>query len=498
MRSASATRRGGNSGTVLPMETPEYERQQIVEYLQAESGSDFSVEHVEKLASEYVLGQQYDVWDAHTNEGRWWVITPPANLYSQDQIKSMDIALSFHIGLMTRVMARDSVKFQEGGKKTWVLEVLRRLETAAENLNQAREIEDVQAVGMRLREALLTLTDKLRALDLEMPIGVELPAQNGNFKGWAEVFSNVVAPGASAGRLRKILKSQSDCTWEYLGWLTHARNASMLDGQLAYNATNYVIEMFLLAVARIERGPRDRCPECSSYQLSRQHADDAWLQVCGTCDWSGPTDPPRPIEEDYRRPDGADTAAEGECIPLENFSISLTPGQARKALGRAASAFDANDDQPRWSNRFAVRLGEENEIHDVHRMAFSSFNHEPALGAELTYECAEEDCVNPQHAAETPLPAAFDWRPMIVESVRIDSSRLELQVANQVEGRISISIEAAALDRFGIGDASSLLERVIFVSGLDSAGTTHVVPAARRASYENGSAISAQPNPHSN
>ena len=62
------------------------------------------VEHVEKLTSEYVLGRQYDVWDAHTNEGRWWVITPFTNLYSQEQIGSMDIALSFHIGLMSRVL----------------------------------------------------------------------------------------------------------------------------------------------------------------------------------------------------------------------------------------------------------------------------------------------------------------------------------------------------------------------------------------------------------
>ena len=74
-------------------------------YLRSQSGDDFEIEHVEKLTSEYVLGRQYDVWDAHTSDGRWWVITNPVNLYSQDQIKSMDIALSFHIGLMSRMMA---------------------------------------------------------------------------------------------------------------------------------------------------------------------------------------------------------------------------------------------------------------------------------------------------------------------------------------------------------------------------------------------------------
>ena len=87
------------------VETPEFERRAIEEYLTSQSGPDFIVEHVEKLTSEYVLGRQYDVWDAHTNEGRWWVITPFTNLYSQEQIRSMDIALSFHIGLMTRTHA---------------------------------------------------------------------------------------------------------------------------------------------------------------------------------------------------------------------------------------------------------------------------------------------------------------------------------------------------------------------------------------------------------
>ena len=94
---------------LVDMETPENERRDVENYLRSQSGSDFTIEHVEKLTSEYVLGRQYDVWDAHTNEGRWWVISNPINLYNQDHIKSMDIALSFHIGLMSRVMARDSV-----------------------------------------------------------------------------------------------------------------------------------------------------------------------------------------------------------------------------------------------------------------------------------------------------------------------------------------------------------------------------------------------------
>lgn len=472
------------------METPEHERRAIEEYLRSQSGPDFVIEHVEKLTSEYVLGHQYDVWDAHTNEGRWWVITPFTNLYSQDHIRSMDIALSFHIGLMSRVMARDSVRFKEGGTKTWVLEVLRRLEVASDNLERAKEVEDVQAVGMRLRETLLTLIDKLHDLRLEMPEHVDLPQQDGNFKGWAEIYSGILAPGPSSGRLRKLLKSQSDCTWEYLGWLTHARNASILDGRVAWSVTNELIETFLFAVARIEYGSTERCPVCSSYQLSRQRTDGGdWIRQCFTCGWSGPTNAPAPINSEYEAPSEEPKDVEGECITAEGFAVYLTPGQARNMLEEAAAAFAEEDEQPGWTNPFAFRFPEDDSIHDAHRLVFRSFNHEPAPGSELTYECEEDSCVNPKHAKEMPLHTASNWSPMLVERVVSRPSYLELQVANQAKGRISLFTKRETLSRYGMGDASSLLERVIFISEADGKGWVSVIPAARRADYKQGSAV---------
>jgi hypothetical protein len=68
----------------------------------------------------------------------------------------MDIALSFHIGLISRTMAAQPPPSARQG--TWMLEVARRLDVASESLDRAREVEDFQAVGMRLRETLLTLT----------------------------------------------------------------------------------------------------------------------------------------------------------------------------------------------------------------------------------------------------------------------------------------------------------------------------------------------------
>jgi hypothetical protein len=204
------------------MDTPAHERRRIEDYLHSQSGDDFEIEHVEKLSSEYVLGQQYDVWDAHTSDGRWWVITNPLNLYSREQIKSMDIAWSFHIGLMSRVMA--SRPHPSARRGAWVLEVARRLDVAGDSLDRAREVEDFQAVGMRLRETLLTLAAKLAGLGYQTDAGAA-DLQQGNFKAWASVCGEAVAAGSSAQHLRALLKALSEKTWNYVAWLTHARSA---------------------------------------------------------------------------------------------------------------------------------------------------------------------------------------------------------------------------------------------------------------------------------
>ena len=87
---------------------PAAETQRIRDYVEWQSQRDKEkVLHAEKVASERVLGREYDVWDVHTDgsEGRWWVVTNPTNLYSQRLMPSMDYVLSFHIGLMMRVEA---------------------------------------------------------------------------------------------------------------------------------------------------------------------------------------------------------------------------------------------------------------------------------------------------------------------------------------------------------------------------------------------------------
>jgi hypothetical protein len=63
----------------------EHERQAIRDYVTAESHED--VLHVERVNTERIFGRDYEVWDVHTNESRWWVITSPTNLHDFRQVR---------------------------------------------------------------------------------------------------------------------------------------------------------------------------------------------------------------------------------------------------------------------------------------------------------------------------------------------------------------------------------------------------------------------------
>ena len=474
------------------METPVHERRQIEEYLRSQAGDDFAVEHVEKLTSEYVLGHQYDVWDAHTSDGRWWVITNPMNLYSQHQIKSMDIALSFHIGLMTRMIAREPLR--AGRQDAWVLEVIRRLDVAAESLDRAREVEDFQAVGMRLRETLLTLAARLADLGYQTDAAAA-DLQKGNFKAWASVCAESVAAGGSSQYLRALLKAFSEKTWNYAAWLTHARTAGRADARIALSAVSQTIETFIVAVNRQRLGTPQRCPVCASYQIRAEHAGDGgWVKVCETCGWEAPAEPAPaeahhdPAEEDDQAGEtGSRPVPEGECVEPRDLGIYLSPDQARSMLDQASGRAAADGVQEDWANPFAFFFAEDASLADVHRIAYTAFIQAPAEGAELAYACDDAACVNPGHAREIPLPGEPRWMCGVVEKVTCRPAQLELRISMPGNGSRRVFVGHALLDRYGFGDASSLAERVVFFTQPDDQGWVHLLPVQRRVDYGNGS-----------
>lgn len=270
----------------------EHEREHVRDYVEAEAHEE--VLHAERIKAERIFGREYEVWDVHTNENRWWVITAPTNLYSQEQFPSADYTLSLHVGLMARVMARQEPPVdgeeQERSAVAW-----RRWQQAEEALERGDEAEDFQAVGMRCRECLLEMVRGMA--DREMvPPGTE-PPKAADFVGWSDLIVGHVVPAHGGDELRRHLRAVAKSAWQYVSWLTHATNAVRFDARIAVESTSYVLQVFGAAVIRKERGVPDRCPSCRSYQIDSVYDPEIesahpYHPMCRRCGWTDQRVPP--------------------------------------------------------------------------------------------------------------------------------------------------------------------------------------------------------------
>jgi hypothetical protein len=271
------------------VESPERERRAIIEYFESQNREGMPVKRAEKITTESIYGRKHDVWDVDAQDGRWWVITDPTNLYRQDDFPSMHAAFALHIGVTARMQAHEALRApvndedRERYASAW-----RCYEQAAVALDKAEEAEDFQAVGMRCCECLLAFAAAV-ADDSLVPEATEAP-KTADFVNWTELFANAIAHGARATRVRRHLKALSKSTWELVSWLTHEKNATRFDGILAADATSNLLTTFTMAELRFERGETDRCPSCGSYQLSKDYdkEHDVEFPYCKACDWVGP------------------------------------------------------------------------------------------------------------------------------------------------------------------------------------------------------------------
>jgi hypothetical protein len=258
----------------------------IAGYMEIEA-PDENVQHVEKIKREIVLGDAYDIWEATTDKGRWWVITNATNLYSQKHFPSLDYTLSFHIGLMMRLRSRtDSV---DGSDPSPFDEVLRRGEQASSKHDNAVEAEDYQAVGMLLRESLISLIGALRRRT-EILDGVDHP-EGSNFIAWAEVLTNQLCAGGTNKKLRRHIKNIAKETWQLVNWLTHARSANKTASSIAIHSCQTVIGHFIQILQRDRTDKTDECPICKSrnvrthFDISIQPDGDYYMS-CAVCEWT--------------------------------------------------------------------------------------------------------------------------------------------------------------------------------------------------------------------
>ena len=193
---------------------------------------------------------RHDIWDVHCTDSRWWVITEPTNLYSQADFKSRDVALTFHIGLSMRVSYLHDRRIPVQLPAVYLLAgTWRRWEQAFETYDAGDEAEDFQAVGVRLRECLVSFLGEAADEDL-VPEG-QAPPKAADFKAWTDLLANRLAAGKSNEHLRSYLKKLAGETWEYVSWLTHAKNAIRLDAEIGLKAVEHLLGVFSAARMRL-------------------------------------------------------------------------------------------------------------------------------------------------------------------------------------------------------------------------------------------------------
>lgn len=262
-----------------------YAENDIAEYVLTQA-RDETVQNVERIKTEYVLGSPYEIWDVATDKDRWWVITNHTNLYSQRHFPSLDYTLSFHVGLMLRVASRQE---RDGeSEPTPFDEVFRRKMQATGLLERAVEAVDFQAIGMQLRECLISLVAAVRRR-VEIDVTNERP-KDADVVGWNDFFASKLCPGEKNDELRRYLKAIVEKAWPLVNWLTHHRNANKTAALIAKDAVEAIVTHYMHLLSRERSDRTEQCPRCASRNMRSHYdiniePDGAYFESCGECGW---------------------------------------------------------------------------------------------------------------------------------------------------------------------------------------------------------------------
>ena len=250
---------------------------------------DLEVTFMQKVYSEAVLSTRHDVWDIHTNKDRWWVVTGGTNLYSQEQFPNMDLALTFHIGLLLRIPRtaepqEDTLRILPFGP------FFEKIEDAGTAVTQAHNLAGYQAVGVRCRETLLELIGVAQ----DAAMWTETPPQRANFREWVEIICNDLLPGGTNKERRGALKGALESAWTFSNWLTHSKSATWIDAEMAHALTQHAGGMAASMILRELRGVPSACPNCGSPHLEPEQGENSaapgvlWERPrCANCGWAG-------------------------------------------------------------------------------------------------------------------------------------------------------------------------------------------------------------------
>jgi hypothetical protein len=166
-----------------------HEERTVRDYVNSQAPPEDQVTFVQKLGTRKVVGRTHALFDVRTERGRWWVITEPTNLYSQEDFRSIEVALTYHLGIEVMLAERGRKEFRRP-QPGQIAGAWRRFERAVDAYNDADEAEAFQAVGVHCREALLALARE-EARTVPRSTAGEFP-KGADFKGWTRLlFSSI-------------------------------------------------------------------------------------------------------------------------------------------------------------------------------------------------------------------------------------------------------------------------------------------------------------------
>jgi hypothetical protein len=297
--------------------TPE-EKQAVIDYMNGQA-PDLKVEFLQKVYVESVLSHQHGVWDVHTNVDRWWVITNPTNLYSQEQFPNMDLAVTFHVGLCLRIPRSDKPKLSDLGVEP-LAACFRHTSEVLDALKDAHEVTDFQTIGVRCREALLAFTS---VVQIVMPWAGDAAAKpkQADFKAWVDHMCATTLYGQTHEHRRHLFRTLLMESWNFSNRLTHAKASTWYDAEAAASTVEHALGLTGSLVIRHLRQVPEACPACGSNRLSPERGfhssspDVEWERpTCGKCGWVGEPVPILGDPDAYAAEEDDRSPPEGECV----------------------------------------------------------------------------------------------------------------------------------------------------------------------------------------
>lgn len=276
----------------------EYTKEDVDDYIESEMDCKVVSSKPETTISD--LGREVTIWNVKTDkEGSWWVATGggfPMHYYPQDKYYfTTDEVFSFHFGLMMRVMHNHEIQPQHvidflSGEAATASVIRRMLELTAEKINEATELEEIQAIGVMCRETLLKQIEIISESDSLKFEGIEA-FKKADFKNRVELILKTTLPGKRNKELRKTTKNLAFGVWDLSNTITHSKSSSIHEAGVCLTlCTAFITSMEHLLLNYFDILTGEKCRHCGSKKLfiAENDDNDIILIVCNLCTYGYP------------------------------------------------------------------------------------------------------------------------------------------------------------------------------------------------------------------